>query len=98
VAQVQGRPRRTRAPQEDHEDAGAQGEEALKRVTFCLACGATAAAGDTRCPQCDAPLKRKGPLSNLQLPPIRAPSPLTLLVALAVLSVLVAAVTFAVTR
>jgi len=67
----------------------------LKRVTFCLVCGATPPVDATRCGDCGAPLREKK--KPRRLPRLGRPAPLTLLVALTVAAVVVAAITFLLT-
>ncbi len=66
----------------------------MKRVTFCLVCGATSPVESTRCQNCDAPLadKRKRKRGRRRI----AFTPLTFLVALAVVAVIVAIVVYSV--
>jgi len=69
----------------------------VKRVTFCLVCGATADEAAQRCPACDAPLrhdrrKRRAPRRR-----IRLPSTVVLLCVLAGIAVLIALITAIVT-
>ena len=68
----------------------------MKRVTFCLACGATASDKAERCPACDAPLRhdRKKKKTRRR---IHLPSTVVLLCVLAGIAVLVALVTAIVT-
>ncbi len=62
----------------------------MKRVTFCLVCGATSPVESARCQNCNAPLadktKRKPAARRVEF------NPLAILVALAILAVIVAAV------
>ena len=69
----------------------------MKKVTFCLVCGATPPVEAKRCGECGAPLreKKKGP--RIRLPQFGRPAPLALLVALAIAAVVVAVVTFLLT-
>ena len=63
----------------------------MKRVTFCLVCGATSPVEATRCQNCDAPLADK--TKRKRAAPRRIEfNPLTILIALAILAVIVAAV------
>ena len=63
----------------------------MKKITFCLVCGATSPVEATRCQNCDAPLadkkkRRKNTGRRVQI------TPLSLLVTLAVVMVIVAVV------
>lgn len=69
----------------------------MKRVTFCLVCGATPPADASRCHDCGAPLHRKGRRPRIRLPRFSRPGPLTLMVVLAAVAVIVAAITFLLT-
>ena len=62
----------------------------MKRVTFCLACGATSPVESTRCQHCDAPLADKTKRKPAARRRVRF-NPLATLVALAILAVIVAA-------
>ena len=67
----------------------------MKKVTFCLVCGATSPVESTRCQNCDAPLadkqrRKRGAGRRIEF------SPLTFLVALAVVAVIVAIVVYSV--
>ena len=63
----------------------------MKRDTFCLVCGATSPIEATRCQNCDAPLADKTKRKQVARRRIEF-NPLTVLVALAILAVIVAAV------
>ena len=67
----------------------------MKRITYCLVCGATPSADATSCHQCGAPLRRK---HRFRLPAMRRPSWLSILTAIAALALIAAAVTWVVTR
>lgn len=63
----------------------------MKKITFCLVCGATSPVEATRCQNCDAPLadkkkRRRDTGTRVQI------TPLLLLVALAIVMVVVAVV------
>jgi len=62
----------------------------VKAVTFCVMCGATAPADAERCPSCDLPLKTERKRTRQPRRRITLPSPLTILVTLAVVAALVA--------
>ena len=67
----------------------------MKKITFCLVCGATPPVDAARCDDCGAPLREKK--KPRRLPRLGRPAPLTLLVTLAVAAVVIAAITFLLT-
>ena len=62
----------------------------MKAVTFCIMCGAPAPADAERCPKCHLPLKTERKRTRRQQRRITLPSPLTILVGVAVIAALVA--------
>ena len=65
----------------------------MERITFCPACGSETAYGRSTCEMCGAPLKKQGVEWRSYLRRIPRPSPLGILVALAVVALAIAVFT-----
>ena len=65
----------------------------MERVTFCPACGSETPQARPRCEMCGAPLRKERFPWLRRLPSLPAPSPLVLLLTLAVIALLVAIAT-----
>ena len=65
----------------------------MERVTFCPACGSETPQTKPRCEMCNAPLKKERFAWSRWTRALPMPSPLVLLVALAIIALFVAIVT-----